>query len=217
MMRNQTIKLRRQQVVYEVLNAVTHGVSFFAGVILSVMLILRASHDHLSGVAIASLVVYSITVLSLYLASTLLHCFVFTRAKRVFQILDHSNIFLLIAGTYTPYCIIFVHDWAGYAVLAAVWALAIGGIISHVVFHGKYQKTETTIYVLMGWLCVFLGKALYDNLSISGFWLLVAGGIIFTLGAVIYSFPKIPGLHLIWHFFVMAGTLTMFLSIYFNI
>ncbi len=210
-------KRRHQQIIYEVLNAVTHGVSFFVAIWLSILLVNKALRDGLSTGAIVSLIIYSATVLSLYLASTLLHCFVFTKAKRVFQILDHSNIFILIAGTYTPYCVIFVHNWAGNILLASVWVLAIGGIISHVVFHGRFQKTETTIYVVMGWLCMFLGKALYDNLSTSGFWLLVAGGVTFTVGALIYSIPRVPGMHLIWHFFVMGGTLTMFLSIFFNI
>ncbi|MGF2385698.1 PAQR family membrane homeostasis protein TrhA [Lentilactobacillus otakiensis] len=216
-MNEATAKMRHQQIIYEVLNAVTHGVSFVVAIVLSIMLVNKALRDGLSTAAIVSLIIYSATVLSLYLASTLLHCFVFTRAKRVFQILDHSNIFILIAGTYTPYCIIFVHNWAGNLLLASVWVLAIGGIVSHVVFHGRFQKTETTIYVVMGWLCVFLGKELYANLSTSGFWLLVAGGVTFTVGALIYSIPRIPGMHLIWHFFVMGGTLTMFLSIYFNI
>ncbi|AFR99762.1 PAQR family membrane homeostasis protein TrhA [Lentilactobacillus buchneri] len=210
-------KRRHQQIIYEVLNAVTHGVSFFVAIWLSILLVNKALRDGLSMGAIVSLIIYSATVLSLYLASTLLHCFVFTKAKRVFQILDHSNIFILIAGTYTPYCVIFVHNWAGNILLASVWVLAIGGIISHVVFHGRFQKTETTIYVVMGWLCMFLGKALYDNLSTNGFWLLVAGGVTFTVGALIYSIPRVPGMHLIWHFFVMGGTLTMFLSIFFNI
>ncbi|MCJ2162540.1 PAQR family membrane homeostasis protein TrhA [Lentilactobacillus kefiri] len=216
-MNESSVKVQRQQIVYEVLNAVTHGVSFVVAIVLSTMLINKALHHGLSNTAVVSLIIYSITVLSLYLASTLLHCFVFTRAKRIFQILDHSNIFLLIAGTYTPYCIIFVHNWAGNLLLASVWFLAVAGIVSHVVFHGRFQKTETTIYVVMGWLCVFLGKELYANLSTSGFWLLVAGGLTFTIGALIYSIPRVPGMHLIWHFFVMGGTLTMFLSIYFNI
>lgn len=216
-MKEATQKMRHQQIVYEILNAVTHGVSFFVAIVLSIMLVHKAIVDGHSTTAVVSLIIYSATVLSLYLASTLLHCFVFTRAKRVFQILDHSNIFILIAGTYTPYCIIFVHDWAGYLLLASIWILAIGGIVSHVVFHGRFQKTETTIYVVMGWMCLLLGKALYANLSTSGFWLLVAGGLTFTIGALIYSIPRVPGMHLIWHFFVMGGTLTMFLSIYFNI
>ncbi len=216
-MAKQIIQHGKQQIVYEVLNAVTHGLSFVAGSILTVLLLVRAYQNHLSTAAVISLIVYSVSVLLLYLASTLLHCFVFTRAKRIFQIFDHSNIFLLIAGTYTPYCIIFINNLAGDILLAIVWTLAIAGIISHVVFHGKYQKTETTIYVVMGWLCLLLGKQLYTNLSPSGFWLLVLGGVIFTVGALIYSFPRIPGLHLIWHFFVMGGTLAMFVSIYMNI
>lgn len=121
MMKNQSI-VTKQQIVYETLNAITHGVSFIVSIILSGLLFMRAYHDNLSRGAMISLVIYSVTVLSLYLASTLLHCFVFTRAKRVFQILDHSNIFLLIAGTYTPYCIIFVNNIWGNILLASVWA-----------------------------------------------------------------------------------------------
>ncbi|WP_243674185.1 PAQR family membrane homeostasis protein TrhA [Lentilactobacillus kisonensis] len=112
---------------------------------------------------------------------------------------------------------IFVNNIWGNILLASVWAWQLRASLATSFFMVNTKKTETSIYVLMGWLCMFLGKVLYTNLSLSGFWLLVAGGVIFTLGAVIYSFPRIPGLHLIWHFFVMAGTLTMFLSIYMNI
>ncbi|WP_283679155.1 hemolysin III family protein [Lentilactobacillus sp. Marseille-Q4993] len=204
-------------ITYEVFNAITHGVSFIVAIFLSVMLIDKAVNEGLRPISIASIVVYCAAVLVLYLASTLFHCFVFTRAGRVFQILDHTNIFILIAGTYTPYCIVFIHNKAGYLLLGAVWLLSIIGILFHIFAHGKHQKIETTIYVVMGWLCLLLGKDLYISLSPSGFFLLVAGGVIFTLGALIYSIPKLSGAHLIWHFFVMAGTLAMFLSIYMNI
>ena len=210
-------KITGKLITYEVFNAVTHGVSFIVAIVLTVMLLHKAVVDDLSAVAIASLAVYSATVMILYLASTLFHCFVFTRAKRIFQILDHSNIFILIAGSYTPYCIVFLHTTASYILLAVIWILSISGICFHILGHGRYQKIETTVYVVMGWLCLILGKQLYAALAPTGFWLLVAGGVTFTVGALIYSLKGIPGLHLIWHFFVMGGTLAMFLSIYINV
>lgn len=205
------------QIVYEVLDAITHGIGLIASAVWGGFLITKGVNAHLTGIQVTSLVVYVVSLLGLYLASTLFHCFVFTKASRVFQILDHSNIFLLIAGTYTPYCIIFINSSAGNWLLLTVWVLALSGIALHIWSQGKHQKIETSIYVIMGWLCMFLAKNLYVSLNPTGFWLLVAGGIVFTVGAVIYSFPKFPGLHLIWHFFVMAGTLLMFLSIYLNI
>lgn len=209
--------IKRQQLIYEIWNAITHGIGFFGSLTLVIMLLVKGIHQTLSPVAIASLAVYGATLLLLYLASTLFHCLAFTKAKRVFQIFDHSNIFLLIAGTYTPYCLIFIGHAAGISLLIAIWTLAIAGIVTHILSHGRYQKVETTIYVVMGWLCLLAGKTLYANLSPVGFWLLVSGGVVFTVGALIYSFPKIPGLHLIWHFFVMFGTTLMFFSIYLNI
>ncbi|GAY73916.1 PAQR family membrane homeostasis protein TrhA [Lentilactobacillus kosonis] len=211
------IKEHSNQIMYETANAVTHGLAFVVSVILSIMLINKAIADELSTPAIVSLVIYSVTVGGLYLASTLFHCFVFTKAKRVFQILDHSNIFILIAGTYTPYCIVFLHNQAAYWLLTIIWGLSLAGIGFHILGHGRYQKIETTVYVVMGWLCLLLGKQLYIALAPVGFWLLVTGGVIFTVGAIIYSFKRISGLHLIWHFFVMGGTLAMFISIYLNI
>ncbi|MEF7475551.1 PAQR family membrane homeostasis protein TrhA [Pediococcus pentosaceus] len=211
------MQTRRSQIIYEVWNAVTHGVAFFGSLGLVILLIVKAVTQNLSSTAITSLVIYGATLLMLYLASTLFHCLAFTKARRVFQIFDHSNIFLLIAGTYTPYCIIFVGGTSGILMLSMIWAMALAGIITHIWSKGRFQKVETMIYVIMGWMCLLAGKALYANLSPTGFWLLVAGGVVFTVGAVIYSFPRIPGLHLIWHFFVMAGTMLMFGSIYLNI
>ena len=208
---------KKTLIIYEVWDAITHGIGLVASAILGGLLIAKGVANHLLNPQITSLVIYLASLLSLYLASTLFHCFVFTKASRTFQILDHSNIFLLIAGTYTPYCVIFIHNRAGDWLLLAVWLLALTGIALHILTQGKHQRIETSIYVAMGWLCMFLAKSLYANLNSAGFWLLVAGGIVFTVGAVIYSFPKFPGLHLIWHFFVMAGTLLMFISIYLNV
>lgn len=209
---------RHQKILYEIWDAITHGLGFIISAGLGAALLVKAVRDGLNGIQITSLVVYLVSLLGLYLASTLFHCFVFTKAKRVFQIIDHSNIFILIAGTYTPYCLVFIHNTAGNWLLASVWVLALAGIALHIFSHGKHQRLETTIYVVMGWLCLLLAKSLYANLGTAGFWLLVSGGVTFTIGALIYSLPKSPELlHLIWHFFVMGGTTLMFLSIYLNV
>lgn len=210
-------KVQKSQVVYEIWNAITHGVAFVVSLGLVALLIMKSISHGLPTQDTVSLLIYGVTLLALYLASTLFHCLAFTKAKRVFQILDHSNIFLLIAGTYTPYCIIFLDHYSGIIMLSAIWMMAIAGIVTHILSKGRFQKVETTIYVVMGWLCLLAGKTLYANLSSLGFWLLVAGGVTFTVGAIIYSFPKMPGLHLIWHFFVILGTMLMYISIYVNI
>lgn len=211
------MQTKKQKIIYEVFNAITHGIGFIVSLVLVILLLMRANEHALDAIQVTSLVVYSTTLLSLYLASTLFHCLAFTRAKRIFQIFDHSNIFLLIAGTYTPYCVITIGGRSGFIMLVAIWILAVSGIVLHILSHGKMQKLETTIYIVMGWLCMLAATSLYANLSSLGFWLLVIGGITFTVGAIIYSFPNIQGMHLIWHFFVLAGTTLMFFSIYLNI
>ncbi|MGR3741313.1 PAQR family membrane homeostasis protein TrhA [Companilactobacillus sp. DQM5] len=211
------MKITKKNIIYEIFNAITHGIGFILNLFLFVLLLMKAVQNQLNTSQILSLAIYGTTLLLLYLSSTLFHCLAFTKAKRVFQIFDHSNIFLLIAGTYTPYCIIVIGGLNGLLMLISIWILAISGIVLHIISKGKMQKNETTIYVIMGWLCMLASKDLYFNLSHTGFWLLVSGGITFTLGALIYSIPKISGMHLIWHFFVLAGTTLMFFSIYLNI
>lgn len=213
---NSEIK-KRNQIIYEIFNAVTHGIGFFISLYFVIILLLRGYRHNLNYINITSLIVYGVSLLSLYFASTMFHCLAFTKARRIFQIFDHSNIFLLIAGTYTPYCLITIGGKSGTTMLITIWALAISGILLHILSKGRHQKLETTIYVAMGWMCMLAGKTLYDNLSPTGFWLLVSGGIVFTIGAIIYSFPKISGMHLVWHFFVLGGTTLMFFSIYLNI
>ena len=137
------MQTRRSQIIYEVWNAVTHGVAFFGSLGLVILLIVKAVTQNLSSTAITSLVIYGATLLMLYLASTLFHCLAFTKARRVFQIFDHSNIFLLIAGTYTPYCIIFVGGTSGILMLSMIWAMALAGIITHIWSKGRFQKVET--------------------------------------------------------------------------
>lgn len=207
-----TANMKHQVVVLEIWNAITHGVGFIGSVVMFVLLIRRGLTEPEPG--LLALIIYGITLMLLYLASTLYHCLSLTRARRVFQIFDHCNIYLLIAGTYTPYCLLAIRGGFGLGMCLAIWGLALAGIGLHILSGARQQKLETTIYVVMGWLCLMAMRPLYLHLGTLGFSLLVAGGVTFTLGAVIYSFPKVPYLHLIWHVLVMLGTTLMFCSIY---
>ena len=149
-----------------------------------------------------------------YLASTLFHSLIFTRARHIFQVFDHSMIYLLIAGSYTPYCLVSIRGWLGWSLLIVIWLMAIGGVIYKSIWLDKKSLWSTVIYVVMGWMCLCAIIPLYHALGPVGFGLLFLGGVTFTLGAVLYSFPT-QYTHLIWHLFVLGGTTLMYFSILF--
>ncbi|ETY73078.1 PAQR family membrane homeostasis protein TrhA [Lactiplantibacillus fabifermentans] len=207
---------RRYQITNEVLNSVTHGIGLALSIAGFVFLMIKAYEDG-QGLEWAAFIIYGVSLFVLYTCSMLFHGLYFTRAREVFRILDHSGVYVLIAGTYTPYSLLAIKGWLGWTILITIWVLAIAGIVVNAVWPGKLRKIETVIYVLMGWMCLAGGKQLWTNLGVTGFWLLVAGGVAFTLGALLYSFPRIKYLHVIWHIFVMIGTALMYFSIYFYI
>ncbi|WP_125545776.1 PAQR family membrane homeostasis protein TrhA [Levilactobacillus lindianensis] len=200
------------QIVNEVLNAVTHGIGAALSIAGLVILILQA-HGKGGQLRMTTFLVYGIILVLFYLASTLFHGLYFTRASHVFQIFDHCAIYLLIAGTYTPFSLLVVGGTLGWVMFGIIWAMAIAGVIYKAIWLGKFQKLSTVIYVVMGWMCLMGISPLYRGLGPIGFSLLVAGGVAFTLGAVIYSFKGIPFGHVIWHLFVMLGTGLMYFSI----
>ncbi|QGG59373.1 PAQR family membrane homeostasis protein TrhA [Loigolactobacillus bifermentans] len=209
---------RTYLIVYEVLNAVTHGVGFFLSVAGFVFLMLKVHSEQSNAFTTTAYAIYGSSLLILYLSSTLFHSLIFTRAKHIFQIFDHSSIFLLIAGSYTPYCLLAIHSTLGYWLCGIIWLLAILGVVQKAVSRGPgSSKASTVLYVLMGWGCLIAMRPLYQSLGPIGFTLLVAGGVAFTVGAVIYSFQQIKFIHVIWHVFVMLGTAFMYFSILFYI
>lgn len=204
---------RRYQIVNEVLNSVTHGIGVGLSIAGLVLLILRAVH--LGGaMRITAYTVYGSILVLFYLASTMFHSLYFTKASHLFQIFDHCAIYLLIAGTYTPYCLVVIRGALGWAIFGVIWATAIMGIIYKCLWLGKFQKLSTVLYVVMGWFCLLGAKALYNGLGPRGFLLLVLGGVAFTVGAVLYSFKNIKFGHVIWHLFVLLGTILMYFSVY---
>lgn len=207
---------KRSQVINEVWSAITHGVGIILSIAALVALILKGVHSG-SGLAFGAYLVYGISLFSLYLFSTLFHCLYFTKASRVFQIFDHCGIYLLIAGTYTPYCLLVIDGKFGWGILAVIWVTAIGGTLYHILAKNRQQKIETLAYIVMGWTCLLGLKQLLDGLGWSGMSLLFFGGVAFTLGALVYSIKGLKYTHVFWHLAVMLGTLLMFLSIYYYI
>ncbi|MHC9536377.1 PAQR family membrane homeostasis protein TrhA [Dellaglioa sp. BT-FLS60] len=205
---------RRYLILNEVLNAVTHGIGFGLSIAGLIVLIIKGTHDG-SALEITSYAIYGSSLVLLYLTSTLFHSLIFTRARTVFQIFDHSSIYILIAGTYTPYCLIAVGGALGWTLFGIIWVMTILGIIYKSIWLGHFKTISTIIYLIMGWLCLSAMFPLYASLGVTGFWLLVSGGLAFTIGAGIYSINGVKYLHVVWHLFVMLGTGLMFFSILF--
>ncbi|MGO3115937.1 PAQR family membrane homeostasis protein TrhA [Enterococcus pseudoavium] len=204
---------RKYLITNEVLNAVTHGI----GVILSIVgfvFLLRKADSWLDYV---SFIVYGVSLLLLFSASTLFHSLIFTKAKKVFQVFDHCSIYLLIAGTYTPYCLLYIKGTIGIVLLSIIWLAAIVGIVYKSLTLSKVKtvsKLSTIIYNVMGWAVVIALPSLYHSVGLKGLLLLVGGGLAYTVGSVFYSMKNRRYMHVVWHLFVMLGALLMFFSIY---
>lgn len=214
----ETIKTnRRYLIINEVLNAVTHGIG--AGLSIAGLVILLIKGARLGDpMQIVAYAIYGSTMILLFLFSTLFHSLIFTKAKKVFQVFDHSSIFLLIAGSYTPYCFISLRGWVGWTLFGFIWTLAIGGVVyKSLTLHRKTEvdHISTVIYVVMGWLCVLTFYPLTRALGFWGTFLLASGGVAYTVGAVFYSFKNIKYMHVVWHLFVMLGAGLIFFSILF--
>lgn len=201
----------RRTLLIEIGNAVTHGIGAGLSIAGLILLIIRAVHTG-SPMRIVTFTIYGSALILFYLSSTLFHALIFTRAKRVFQILDHSMIFVLIAATYTPYCLVSIRGWLGWIIFGVIWGLSVIGIVYKCIWLKHKSKYSTIIYILMGWLCLVAFMPLWHALGPVGFGLLLLGGLSFTLGALFYSRPT-AYTHLIWHIFVLIGTILMYFSI----
>lgn len=200
----------------EVMNAVTHGIGTLLAVAGLVLLTVFAS---LYGEIwhVVSFSIYGTTLVLLYLASTLYHSFTNERLKFIFKILDHSAIYLLIAGTYTPFTLVPLHGVLGWTVFGVVWGLAILGIILKVFYAGQFKTASTICYILMGWFILIAIKPLIATVPMIGIIWLIVGGLLYTLGSIFYLWDKIPYNHAIWHLFVLAGSIAHFIAVFFYV
>jgi len=189
----------------EIANSVSHGVGFIAALAVTPLLVQEAARRG-GAVAIAGAIVFAGTVAVLYLASTLYHALPQNRAKHVFRIIDHSAIFLLIAGTYTPFTLGVLRGAWGWALLAIVWCLAVLGIVLKSVGGIRYPRLSTMLYVGMGWLALIAIRPLWVHVPVAGWLWLIAGGVAYTTGIAFYAAERVRYGHFVWHVFVLAGT-----------
>lgn len=200
----------------ELANAVTHGAGFVLSVtgfvILLVLAALRGSAWH-----IVSCAIYGATLVCLYAASTLYHGIPSPRLKRALRIFDHSAIYLLIAGTYTPFLLVNMRGGWGWSLFGVVWGLALAGILLKFWFVDRFQILSTTVYLLMGWLAVIAARPLLMMVPRAGLVWLLAGGLLYTSGVVFYAWKRIPYNHVIWHVFVLAGSTCHYFAVLYSI
>jgi hemolysin III len=196
----------------EVAHAVTHGVGLAAAIAGLVVLVVLAAATR-DPWRITACAVYASTLVLLYGASTLYHALSATRARAVFRVLDHSAIFLLIAGTYTPFALVSLRGPWGWTLFGIVWGLAVLGIVAKAVFGTRWPILSTAVYVGMGWVVIVAVKPLVANVPPGAIAWLVAGGLAYTGGVVFYAWTRLRYSHAIWHVFVLAGSICHYVAV----
>jgi len=203
---------RPQTLGEEIANSVSHGIGLLAALIAFPILVGSAfNRGDLAGTVGAS--VFATTMVLLYLASTLFHALPPNRAKRVFQILDHSAIYLLIAGTYTPFTLGVLRGVWGWTLFGLVWGLAVVGAVFKSLGGVRYTTFSTWVYLAMGWLVLIAIEPVWTLVPKWGLFWLVAGGIAYTAGTVFFMAERIPYFHFVWHLFVILGTVCHFIAV----
>ena len=197
----------------EKLNIWSHAFGIFLSIIALVLLIIKAVQQDNIWMMI-SFPIFGVSLILLYLASTLYHASKEPQKRFKLKVFDHAAIYVLIAGSYTPFTLVSLNGETGWLIFSMVWVMAFTGIILKLFFTGKFKIVSTAMYVLMGWLIVFYFQDLTASLHEKGLFYLILGGVLYTIGAILYSIKKIKFNHAIFHFFVLAGSFCHFLSIY---
>ncbi len=206
----------------EIVNSITHGIGAVLSIAALVVMIVFASINK-NAWQIVSVSIYGTTLLILYIMSTLYHAITNEKAKKVLQIFDHSSVYLLIAGTYTPFSLVILRQssYKGWLVFSVIWAMAIFGITIYAIFPRRFKIFNIASYVIMGWVIVFAFPELIQTMTslnaINGIYWLFAGGIFYTVGIIFYAIKKIKYFHSIWHIFVLLGSICHFISVLFYV
>ena len=198
----------------EIANSIIHGLGVVLSIAATTMLLVFAGWTH-DGWAIASSLVYGISLVLEYTASTLYHSFPQPNVKHIFKILDHCGIYVLIAGTYTPFTLVTLRESGGPGLImfGIVWGLAIAGISVEAFWAYRPRWLSASVYLGMGWIVIVAIKPLAAALPSTGLWLLVAGGLCYTLGTAFYVLKKVRYMHAVWHVWVLAGSVLHFLAV----
>lgn len=198
-------------VVEEWLNSVSHAIGLVAAIVGLIFMLLRADDP----LATSAAAIYGATLILMFLSSTLYHAISNQKAKGLLKLFDHSAIYLLIAGTYTPLLLVAIGGWLGITMTAIIWTLAVGGVAFKLVAQHRFPKVSVMTYLLMGWIALGVIYPLYLALPGAGLWLLVAGGLCFSIGVFFYVAKKVKYTHAIWHLFVLGGCSCHYFSIYY--
>ena len=198
----------------ELVNSISHGVGAVLGIAGLCMCVVRSTMQH-SIYGIVSSYIFGMSLVILYTMSCLYHSFKPNNAKRVMRIFDHCTIFLLIAGTYTPFTLISLRGSVGWSLFGVIWGAAVIGVVLNAIDMERFKRLSMVCYLAMGWAIIFAIKPLFVAVDVKGINLLVAGGIAYTVGAIIFGIgSKVKYMHSLWHFFVLAGSILHFLCIY---
>jgi len=197
----------------ETWNVITHLVGVIIGIIGLVAMIIKAKSNP-NQVALLSSVIFGLSFIILYTSSTLYHLQKDPVKKKKLRVFDHASIFLLIAGSYTPITLLVLEGTKGWIYFGIEWSIALAGIILKIFYTGRWEKLSLALYLIMGWLIVFDLPELMDRIPPGGFQFIIYGGLAYTLGAVFYASNKVYFSHVIWHFFVLAGSLFHFWFVY---
>lgn len=212
MKKNETGSLDRE----ELANSITHAIGVALSLAALVILVVYAAMQG-DGWKIVSFSIYGTSLVLLYTASTLYHSFTSERARHYLKIFDHAAIYLLIAGTYTPFLLVMIRGAWGWTLFGIIWGLAIVGIIFKLFFVHRFRIVSTIIYLLMGWLIIVAFRPLIANVPENGLYWLLAGGLSYSFGVIFYLWEKIPYHHAIWHLFVLGGSIFHFFAVLFYV
>lgn len=205
-------RLRAYTLGEEIANSVIHGLGIGLSVAALVVLVAFAVLEY-DKFKLASAIVFGVALVLEYTASTLYHSFPQPKVKHLFKIFDHCGIYLLIAGSYTPYCLVTLREANGWTLFWIIWGLAVLGMAFEAFWPYRPRWLSALIYLGMGWMVVLSMKPLLANLDPAGIWLLVAGGLAYTVGTIFYVMKKVKYMHAVWHVFVLAGSVLHFLSV----
>jgi hemolysin III len=208
--------INEYSVVEERVNVISHAIGFFLSIV-ALHCMLSRSFDYPGYRDTFCVAVFGVSLVLLYAASTCYHLSRRSSLRRILNVVDHAAIYVLISGTYTPFTLITLRGTTGLTIFVVSWTMALIGIVLKLFFTGKYNFLSTTMYVLMGWIIVFAIKQLFENLSFLGVFWLFAGGLSYTIGAILYGFDKINLNHAIFHLFVLLGSFCHFISVYFYV
>ncbi len=197
----------------EVANAISHGLGVILAIVAIPTTVVAAVDGSGGGAALAAALIYSISMLLEFLASTLYHALAHPGAKKVFKVIDHCGIYLFIAGTYTPFCLVTLIDSGGIVLCAIVWSLAVVGVALEAFWVFRPRWISAVIYLALGWCVVWYLPVLVEALPLPGLILLVAGGITYSLGCVFYVLKKVSFMHTVFHLFVLAASILQYLSV----